>query len=396
MILKNTLYYIFIFSIFLLLCKGAYAYFTWFVDFLPGILQLCLYVVFAGIAFLYKQVFNIHIIWGKKLILTYILFILASVFPQFNIGLLSLAIVKFYPLAVLLSDRYNYEKNLRIITILMALLLLSGLVFWGLSFGISAKGPIIVYPDLRDGYTFYNNIVSITSVIEDRRFAFNRFESVFLEPGFLGTLLSFLIYANRFDFKRWENFICLCGLMASFSLAGYLTTAVGYFCFYTSSGKIIRNLFISTSLFCVIYLIGTTYDNGDNIINETFFSRLQYDEEKGIVGNNRYNYDIDNAFNLAVYNGTIITGDPSQSELGNAGNGLKMYILTHGIVGALLFLLFYLKVVGFIHNKRYGYGFVCIVFITFMQASYPNSYSWLIPFFLGIGYQKHLEQSSVI
>lgn len=396
MILKNTVYIIFIFSIFLLICKGAHAYFTWFVDFLPGIVQLGLYVLFSCIAFLYKRVFNIRIIWSPRLILTYILFVLASIFPQFNIGMLSLALVKFYPLAVLLSDNNNYEKNIKTITILMALLLLPGLVLWFLSFGDTMKGPIIVYPDLRDGYTFYNHIVSITRILEDHRFGFNRFESVFLEPGFLGTLLSFLIYANRFDFKRWENVVCLCGLVASFSLAGFITTIFGYIWFYASSGKIVRNLIISFSMFGLIYVIGITYDGGNNIVNESVFSRLQYDEEKGIAGNSRYNYDIDNAFYQAIDNGSIFIGDPSKSDLGNSGNGLKMYILTHGIIGAFLFLLFYLRVLGFTHKKMYGYGFVCIVFITFMQASSPNSFSWLIPFFLGIGYQKHLEQSSVI
>ena len=66
------------------------------------------------------------------------------------------------------------------------------------------------------------------------------------------------------------------------------------------------------------------------------------------------------------------------------GAGYKIYFLYQGIVVAMLFLIsfFLLGPLERVKNKRYMGGFFLLIVITFIQAAYPSSFSWWIPFLL--------------
>src|SRR5690606_28258663 len=56
-----------------------------------------------------------------------------------------------------------------------------------------------------------------------------RFYSIFDEPGTLGTLSAFVLYGNRYMFRRKENLIILIGGILTFSLAFYILLIAGLF-----------------------------------------------------------------------------------------------------------------------------------------------------------------------
>ena len=54
---------------------------------------------------------------------------------------------------------------------------------------------------LNDGQYFYDNYYFFLFNNDTDRLPIPRFSSIFLEPGHLGMITTFLIYANQFDLK---------------------------------------------------------------------------------------------------------------------------------------------------------------------------------------------------
>ena len=379
---RRLLYGIYIISIFILLCKDSFAYFTWNWDYYPGYKQLLLYGSFSLIAFVYKRTNKIRIKITGSLLGAIAFFLLGTLIPTYSIGGLMLYVVRSYPLLILLSDEDNTVKNLRIITELMGLLLIPGIIVWVANLKLQLPAPIIQHPNESDNYLFFNYIVNI-GLINDSRFGFIRFQSVFLEPGYLGVLLSFLLYANKYRIKRWYNMVCLIGLLFSFSLAGYIITGVGVILSSSTSNKTVVGSFIVSSFLVIVFvLMGRSINNGDNIINNVILSRIS--GANVVEDNNRFGGNIDYVFNQSFSNGKILFGDPSQLEISGDGAGYKVFLIIHGIIGTLFSFLLYLCLLVYNKQTKYGYGFLFIICITFLQASYPYSCSWLIPYILGL------------
>ena len=160
-------------------------------------------------------------------------------------------------------------------------------------------------------------------------------------------------------------------------------------------GKII--FFIITLI--IITSVSSTYNNGNNIVYESIISRLQYDEEKGISGNNRTGDGTNFYYEKAIDDGEIwfglgpqkvnkINGGSSSSagyETNIRGTGYKVYFVTFGVFAALFFMMFYFFFANYNKkNRLYKNGFTLLIILTFLQASYPSSLSWIIPFMLGI------------
>lgn len=58
---------------------------------------------------------------------------------------------------------------------------------------------------------------------------------------------------------------------------------------------------------------GISYNGGRNVLNEKILSRLQYDEDKGISGNNRTSHLADAYFEQYTNNGQILFGVGNQT-----------------------------------------------------------------------------------
>ena len=135
-----------------------------------------------------------------------------------------------------------------------------------------------------------------------------RFCSVFLEPGYLGTMLSFLLYVGRFNFEKKYNIVFLVALILTLSLAGFVIAALGWTLVKIQEGKSVKRLLQIVCVLGFIYYFGINYNGGNNIFNNQILSRLQYDKENGISGNNRTSHMTDDYFDYYMQNGDILLG----------------------------------------------------------------------------------------
>ena len=175
---------------------------------------------------------------------------------------------------------------------------------------------------------------------------------------------------------------------------------MGYFIVTLRSIKAIRTVIFIGILMMLSANFFQYYNGGNNVINEKIISRLQYDEDKGISGNNRVSYTTDMYFaSLLLSNDRwyglgaetinfINGGSTGFGDFGSQirGAGFKIFILYNGLIGTILCIAFYACFAADCvpNNKRFSWGFFTLIIITAVQAAYPFSYSWLIPFICGI------------
>lgn len=210
-----------------------------------------------------------------------------------------------------------------------------------------------------------------------------RFNAFFLEPGHLSIISAFLIIANKFDFRGNKYcFVLLLSVIMSFSLAGYVLLGISYVMF---SVKNIRTLFGIALMGGIIFIGTQLWNNGDNVVNELIFSRLQYDENKGVSGNNRTTPETDALFDSMVYSGEIVKGIDNKEDIRIRGAGYKVFLIRYGIITTILVFIFYLCLIPKNVNRKYAFIFITMILLCFLQRAYPWWFSWLLPFTLGTG-----------
>lgn len=223
-----------------------------------------------------------------------------------------------------------------------------------------------------------------------------RFNGPFLEPGHVGMISAFLIFVNQFNFKKKGMWPILIALLFTLSLAGYALLIIGFLIHIYYRGKIkAKYLFLCILLLIAIYLGGTYYNGGDNILYEKILSRLEYDKEKGFAGNNRVFGMIDIYYaELWTDIDKLLWGYPKETmdwlaDNGSRGTGYIMSMCRYGLIGTILSVIFYF--IYAIMNKYKKYAFCCFIFVLFMfwQRSNPFWSSWIICFIYGITNEKY-------
>lgn len=107
--------------------------------------------------------------------------------------------------------------------------------------------------------------------------------------------------------------ILLVALVLTISLAGFVISAMGWVFIKLQEGKPIKRLFYILAVLGCIYWGGISYNGGRNVLNENILSRLQYDEDKGLSGNNRTSHLADAYFEQYTNNGQILFGVGNQT-----------------------------------------------------------------------------------
>lgn len=223
-----------------------------------------------------------------------------------------------------------------------------------------------------------------------------RFNGPFLEAGHLGMMSSFLLFATGYNFKKKETWIVLASVVLSLSLAGYILLAVGFLLSRYAKGQIsIKYTSLSLIFAATVYFGGILYNNGDNLLNEMIFSRLESDNEKTIAGNNRssgvfldlYVSMWNNKDRLLWGIGRKEMRIIKDSKMGG-GIGYEVYMVTYGLVGTIMALLFYLTFFLLEKEKRIALVFLLFIILMFLQRTYPFWYSWIICYVYGISFYK--------
>ena len=412
---KDWITKLFILYIFFYLLWGAHAWITWFLDDEAFSTNIRLIVILGGFlvscSYLYEN--KIKLNFDTTTILAGIIFIVSNAISSKS-SLLGVGVIllQYFPLWVLLSDKKNAKFALDSICYLIACVLLAGIIMHIILFVVGRFPTIpIHYPGVSP-YYFQNYFVILKGITYESEGI--RFHSIFLESGYMATMLSFLLYAVKYDFKKKRNIIIAISIVLSFSLAGYVTSLIGYVLFLYSQKKSFKKQAILACGLCILYIGITNYNDGNNLLKELILDRLQYDQDKGILGNNRTGEAGDFYFEKAIADGSFlwglggerisrINGGRGWQEMVDyenqiRGAGVKIFILYHGIFITILFLFsfFLLSFSQRYSNRKHVYGFFMLILLTFMQAAYPTSFSCWVPYILACSIEMNEKRRKVI
>ena len=283
---------------------------------------------------------------------------------------------------VLLKSMYQLDllaKFQKVITVIVGV----SLLFWiGHLVGIdlphveTSFGTIDRGNGLEDQYYFHNHflyLVNQTWMMRDGAFApeFLRFSSVFIEPGYLAILMTFLLFVNQFNFKERRNIIYLVAIIATVSLAGFLMVAFAYLAHVVRDSKHgLAGLIIGLLVVFVGYGYFKDYNGGNNFINEGIIERLEFDQTTGnIAGYNRTSEDVDRRYNNFITSPNVIVGlgPKAVQEWSGTSVGYKIFFMQYGIIGLSMFLLFLFNISKIGRNYR-SYILLLLYMLMFVRG----------------------------
>ena len=293
-------------------------------------------------------------------------------------------------LIIFLNDN-DRVKCLKYIVKWFAILLIPAMITYILcqTVGLPSLGTIMVNDNdiqterylLKENY-FFCTMYAIGETV--------RFNGPFNEPGHLGMMSAFLLFADGFKFHKKSTWIIFLALLMTLSLSGYILAFVGFLFSKYYNGKIKMNVMLPFLIFIVAgYLYGVYYNDGENIINERIISRFEYDEERGIVGNNRVQGDIHLYFLSLLSDPYLLMFGYDYETVhqwayeGSRGTGMEMFIVRFGIVGFILSLSFYFVCFLYDRPKKAAALYLIFVFLMLLQRSYWYWASWLICYLYG-------------
>ncbi len=335
----------------------------------------------GGVLLGYFSVFLLYLVKRKNLryyfdiyafiLLSFMLLVFIFIPAIYTFRISSLFIVLSYFLALSI-DCCEGKKALDIITKFLYWVILISLPPWLIHL-YGYEFPLFNQLDLSEmkGSTYiYNNYILFLTV---DGLDFFRFYSLFDEPGVLGTLSSFILYGNRYDFKKKENVVILIGCLFTYSMAFYVITLLGWLYqstrsfkkFVLTSGVII--LLVQVSLYLMIddqafqqSVVERFSDIGLNQVERRSGSYLNVFWDKFVVSN-------DFLFGMGT---SFIT-----ENIWDIGCSYKTFVIEYGLLGTVLLIMMYIHLV-----KRWNYlifGFVVLFFLSFLQRPYAFT-SWQI------------------
>lgn len=225
-----------------------------------------------------------------------------------------------------------------------------------------------------DGNTILSNYILFVEEVSDTS---NRFYSIFDEPGVLGTLASFVLFANKYDFRSKSNIIIFIGGLFTFSLAFIGITILGVFLI-----NLKRSVMIIKGILAVIFLSLISFFVLRD--NETFqmvvVDRILNIDESGI--NSRTPDNLNSFFDKFILSSDLFLGKGTSFFKENSsllsGQGYKLFIIEYGLIGFSLVLLMYLALA----KKYSNIGNLCLLvfLISFLQR--PSLFTaWQVIFF---------------
>lgn len=380
---KILAYWLFALGIFLLILKSMGAYFFWNVSIGP----MSLLVTLFGIIYTktQKQIYN-----SRHFIPAFIFLVLyciwdRDIISQINIGNLMPCIPIYFVLTMPTKDK---ETLLAFCSGGLALISGISLIAFIILFFTDLPNVGVISDEISESYTYTNYIILLKGAFYDIRF-----NAIFREPGHLAMIASYFLYANRYNMKKWYNIVLLIVIGFTLSLAGYVLTIIGYLFNLFLAGKftkIVKRLIPYIAIMLLAILGIMSYNHGHNFVNELIITRLEYDEDKGVQGNNRVSNNTDAFITNMINNGSILTGigREKQSHLANIGKvtgaGYKIHIIARGLIGTFLIFMFYYILARNAPYRRFAYFMLLLYCISFWQRAYPIWPAWIIPFITSI------------
>ena len=149
----------------------------------------------------------------------------------------------------------------------------------------------ILLPVYEKMYWHQYEIVNYFYIYTDSVRYLSSFTGFCIETGYFSFLCICLLALEEFDLRKRTSQIFTLAILLSMSLEGYILLVVGIILYSISRGenigRTIKYFVLATTILVISVTIVMNYNGGDNIVAEKIVERLTYDEELGIVGNNR-------------------------------------------------------------------------------------------------------------
>lgn len=291
---------------------------------------------------------------SRSFLLVWIFVYFVSIFTSFKFIPLICFLFVIYGSILLSLKREKQIEILHVFLDLYCFLLLLSLIEF-LIFFVTGRAIISTEVYRSNGQFFYNllfNMIKVTPI--------PRFQSLADEPGLIGTLNAFLIYALADNKKyRYHVLLLIVSGILSFSLAFYILLIIKL-----CTSKINTKLLLPLIMGCII--VGYfTFD----IFEAKIYNRLQLESI-----DNRSTYLVDKVIYDGFNDGSIILGKGYNyhEQMGDGasedgGAGAKIFLIEFGLIGTLLIVYLYTK---FIFHNQKKTTFQTIIFLLVFWLSF--------------------------
>ena len=244
---------------------------------------------------------------------------------------------------------------------------------------IGAPLPFNVIPPLNSlkttDYYQYPFLVMPGVNLDFSLFRTLQFCGPFDEPGVVGTIAFLILLIEHFNMRKVSNVIILISGLFSMSLFFYGGLFL-YMLYSTTSRKGYLKVRIIT---LILFILFATLSYNYEVTRSAIWDRLEYDEYKGFVGNNRADEDMKlfieqirgtDEYWFGVHDNSIIERYSGSASIQNA-------ILKYGIFGCVLYAFFFI-IYAFKNIPKRKEAIVCLLFLFITLWQRPGMFS--IPF----------------
>ena len=277
-------------------------------------------------------------------------------------------------------DKEIAEKSLTKICKVFAGFLIISILFFFLHF-IGVNLPKVSVE--RGNYSYTNFFFFLLDDRELWNILIPRFNSVFLEPGHMGTTIIMLLATQIGKWKKWYNVVLFVALLMSFSLAAYcLGVMLLFLRLWMLRRKIVLKVLGLVSFLGIIVGGSFVYNDGDNMLNNLIVMRLEVsDTGDDFKGNNRVSEDFEKEFESFLGSSDVLFGREMDYE-GWGNSGYRVYIYDYGMAGFALFLLFYFFAFRTGRDIRAITTAFVLSMTNFWIRGYPMLFAFLYPYFI--------------
>ena len=393
----------------ILIIQALYSLKAWFLWWIPG--KTGTVIIFAISVFYLIYVPFWTFKENKRVYAAVLLVILFLYQAEGNLNAYMLKLMEAFAVIPLIFLKPKYqtdilEKFQKVITVILTI----SLAFWVLHLvGINFHSTPITYgtvdrgKGLEDQYLFDNHYFFLVNQSGLQEFAIEllslRFSSIFLEPGYLAILMVFLLFINEFNFKEKRNLLYVATIIATVSLAGYLMVVFAYIAHslqHTKRGTLGVVVLLLVSF--ASYDFFKEYNGGQNFINEGIIERLEFDNSKIIIGNNRTSTEFSEQFYRFITTPDVISGIGKRKvmNMDGANVGYKPFIMSYGIVGFTLFLSFLILLARTSKNYR-SFILFLLYFLMFLRGDGPIFWtSFVLIYTCGLIMFNYEKESSTL
>ena len=277
-------------------------------------------------------------------------------------------------------DKEIAEKSLTKICKVFAGFLIISILFFFLHF-IGVNLPNVSVE--RGNYSYTNFFFFLLDDRELWNILIPRFNSVFLEPGHMGTTIIMLLATQIGKWKKWYNVVLFVALLMSFSLAAYcLGVMLLFLRLWMLRRKIVLKVLGLVSFLGIIVGGSFVYNDGDNMLNNLIVMRLEVsDTGDDFKGNNRVSEDFEKEFESFLGSSDVLFGREMDYE-GWGNSGYRVYIYDYGMAGFALFLVFYFFSFRTGRDIRAITTAFVLAMTNFWIRGYPMLFAFVFPYFI--------------